>query len=243
MLEFNTFSITARDPKTGALGVAVSTKLACVGAMCPWVRGNTGAISTQSFVNPYLGIDGLRLLREGSSAQQALNRLIEEDPYRELRQLAIVDNSGQAAAFTGNECTQWYGHLIGEGFVVAGNMLAGEVVLTEMRRAFENSRDESLAERLVLALEAGQAAGGDRRGKQSAALYVATTEEYAQVDIRVDDHVEPVSELRRIYEVVKSDLLPFIHQLPTRANPAGELTPEVAAATRSEVESLPVTQD
>lgn len=242
MIELNTFSITARDPNTGALGVAVSTKLACVGAMCPWVRANTGAISTQSFVNPYLGIDGLRLLEEGLSAQQAIDRLIEGDAYRELRQLAIVDNVGRTAVFSGKECTHWYGHLVGDGVVVAGNMLVGEAVLSEMRRAFEANSHEDFAERLILALEAGQAAGGDRRGKQSAALYVATTEEYGHVDVRVDDHESPVAELRRIYEVVKRDLLPFIDQLPSRANPAGQLTPEVAAVTRSEVEALPVSR-
>lgn len=240
MIELNTFSITARDPRSGALGVAVSTKLACVGAMCPWVRAGTGAISTQSFVNPYLGIDGLRLLSDGLSAQETLNRLIAKDAFREIRQLAIVDRGGGTAAFSGDECTQWYGHIVGDGFVVAGNMLAGEAVLAEMRRAYEESPDEALEERLVRALEAGQAAGGDRRGKQSAALYVATTEEYGYVDVRVDDHPEPVSELRRIFEVVKRDLLPFIDQLPTRKNPGGDLTPEVAAAYRSDVEATPL---
>lgn len=240
MIELNTFSITARDPATGALGVAVSTKLACVGAMCPWVRAQTGAISTQSFVNPYLGIDGLRLLADGLSAQDALDRLIAEDPYRAIRQLAIVDREGRTAVFSGDECTEWYGHLVGDGFVVAGNMLVGEPVLAGMRRAFEESAGESLPERLVRALESGQAAGGDRRGKQSAALYVATTEEYGYVDVRVDDHPEPVTELRRIYEVVKRDLLPFIDLLPTRTKPEGALTPEVAAVTRSEVEAIPL---
>lgn len=240
MIELNTFSITARDPRSGALGVAVSTKLACVGAMCPWVRAGTGAISTQSFVNPYLGIDGLRLLSDGLSAQETLNRLIAKDAFREIRQLAIVDRGGGTAAFSGDECTQWYGHIVGDGFVVAGNMLAGEAVLAEMRRAYEESPNEALEERLVRALEAGQGAGGDRRGKQSAALYVATTEEYGYVDVRVDDHPEPVSELRRIFEVVKRDLLPFIDQLPTRKNPGGDLTPEVAAAYRSDVEATPL---
>jgi uncharacterized Ntn-hydrolase superfamily protein len=240
MIELNTFSITARDPRSGALGVAVSTKLACVGAMCPWVRAGTGAISTQSFVNPYLGIDGLRLLGEGLSAQETLDRLIAEDVYREIRQLAIVDRGGGTAAFSGDECTQWYGHFAGDGFVVAGNMLVGEAVLTEMRRAFEESSAEALEERLVRALEAGQDAGGDRRGKQSAALYVVTTEEYGYVDIRVDDHPEPVTELRRVFEVVKHDLLPFIDQLPKRDNPGGDLTPEVAAAYRADVEATPV---
>lgn len=237
MLEFNTFSITACDPETGALGVAVSTKLPCVGAMCPWVRAGVGAISTQSFVNPYLGIDGLRLLEEGLSAQAALDRLLAEDEYREIRQLAIVDRTGQAAAFTGNQCTQWYGQIVGEGYAIAGNMLVGEATVTEMERAFVESAGESLAERLVRALEAGQAAGGDRRGRQSAALYVVTTEEYGHVDIRVDDHPDPVAELRRIFGVVSEQLMPFIDQLPTRANPLGELTPEVAAAYRAQVEA------
>lgn len=238
MIEFNTFSITARDPETGALGVAVSTKLPCVGAMCPWVRGGVGAIASQSFVNPYLGIDGLRLLDEGMNANDALERLLAEDTYREIRQLAIVDREGGAAGFTGRECTDWCGHTVGDGFVVAGNMLTGEDVITGMRQAFEDAAGETLAERLMRALEAGQAAGGDRRGKQSAALYVATTEEYGHTDVRVDDHPDPVAELRRIYEVVKVELIPFVDQLPTRSNPGGDLTPEAAADYRANVEAM-----
>lgn len=240
MVEFNTFSITARDSDTGALGVAVSTKLPCVGALCPWVRPGAGAISSQSFVNPYLGIDGLALLADGTSAQDVLARLIEEDDYRAIRQVAVVDREGGAAAYSGDQCTNWYGHLIGDGFVVAGNMLIGESVVSEMRRAYESNASEAFPERLVRALEAGQDAGGDRRGKQSAALYVVTTEAYGYVDVRVDDHPDPVPELRRIYEVVKRDLLPFVDQLPTRANPTGTLTPEVAATTRTEVEAIPL---
>lgn len=240
MIELNTFSITARDPHTGELGVAVSTALACVGALCPFVRGKVGAISTQSFVNPYLGIDGLRMLEEGLDAETVVNRLMEADEYAELRQLAIVDAQGKAAGFTGSSCTQWHGHIVGDGFVVAGNMLVGEDVLNSMKSAYESNSGESLPERLVLALEAGQAAGGDRRGKQSAAVYVAKQEEYGYVDIRVDDNPDPVRELRRIYELVKTDLLPFINDLPTRSIPAGTLTPEKAAITRNEVEAIPI---
>lgn len=181
-MDLNTFSITARDPEGTALGVAVSTRLPCVGATCPWVRAGVGAISTQSFVNPYLGIDGLRLLEDGLGGQETLDRLLAEDEYKALRQLAIVDRTGGVAAFSGEKCTKWFGHIIGDGFVIAGNMLAGEAVLSEMRRTYvERTAGESFAERLLRGLETGQAAGGDRRGKQSAALYVATTEEYGYV--------------------------------------------------------------
>ncbi len=228
MLEFNTFSITARDPRSSALGVAVSTARPCIGALSPFVRARTGAICSQAFLNPYLGIDGMELLKQGLGAREALERVLSGDEYREIRQLAIVDANGEAAAFSGNQCVAWYGDIIGDGFAVAGNMLVGEATLSEMRRAFLDGMDEDLPERLMRTLEAAQAAGGDRRGKQSAALYVATTEEYGYVDIRVDDSPDPVVELRRIFEVVKQEFLPFVSQLPTRANPKGNRTPQMA---------------
>lgn len=229
MIEFNTFSITARDPVSGALGVAVSTARPCIGALSPFVRARVGAICSQAFLNPYLGIDGMKLLEQGSSAHETLDRVLAGDEYREIRQLAIVDANGEAAAFSGSQCVGWYGDIVGDGFAVAGNMLIGEATLREMRREFLDSTGEDLPERLMRALEAAQSAGGDRRGKQSAALYVATTEEYGYVDIRVDDNPDPVTELRRVFEVVKREFLPFVSQLPTRANPKGNRTPETAA--------------
>ncbi len=238
MIDFSTFSITARDPGSGALGVAVSTARPCVGALCPFAKAGVGAISTQGFINPYLGIDGLKLLEQGLSAQQALEGVIASDEYCDIRQLAVVDGEGRAAAFSGAESVPWYGDMVGDGFAVAGNMLVGEATLTEMRRAFEESHGEDLPERLVRALEAGQAAGGDRRGRQSAALYVVTTEEYGYLDIRADDNPEPVAELRRIFEVAKLELLPLVTQLPTRADPMGGRTPRMAAEYRQQLGTM-----
>jgi uncharacterized Ntn-hydrolase superfamily protein len=216
-----TFSITARCPETGAFGVAVSTKLMCVGALCPFVAAGTGAISTQSFVNPYIGIDGLVLLGEGVDAETARDRLAAADPGREQRQFAIVDREGRAAAWSGAECVDWFGHEVGDGFAAAGNMLTGPEVISAMAAAFRASAGESLGERLVRALEAGQAAGGDRRGRQSAALRIAVAEAYPLTDLRIDDHPDPVAELRRLWMMWQTDLGPLMDMLPTRDAPGG----------------------
>lgn len=216
-----TFSITARCPETGAFGVAVSTKLMCVGALCPFVRAGVGAVATQSFVNPYIGIDGLRLLAEGLDAATARERLVAGDPGSAQRQFAVVDAAGTAAAFSGEECVGWFGHHEGDGFACAGNMLAGPEVVSGMAAAWEASAGLPLAERLVRAVEAGQAAGGDRRGRQSAALLVATTEAYPLIDLRIDDHPDPVAELRRLWDLYQTDLAPIMGMLPTIAHPAG----------------------
>jgi len=216
-----TFSIVARDDDTGAFGVAVSTKFFGVGSLCPFVEAGVGAVATQAFVNPTFGPRGLRLLAEGLSAQEVLDVLIAGDEGREHRQLHLVDRLGRTAAWTGRETVTWAGHSPRAGFSVAGNMLVGEPVITAMADAYEAQRGVEFTERLLRALEAGQAAGGDKRGRQSAALRVATTEEYLHLDIRVDDHPDPVVELRRLFEESKKEYLPFKQFLPTRARPAG----------------------
>jgi uncharacterized Ntn-hydrolase superfamily protein len=216
-----TFSITARCPETGNFGVAVSTKLLCVGALVPFLRAGVGAIATQSFVNPYLGINGLDELFSGRSAAEAVERLAASDDGREMRQFAVVDNKGRAAAHSGTDCVGWFGHRMGDGYAAAGNMLVGEPTVVEMARAYEESMGEPLPERLVRALEAGQAAGGDKRGRQSAALKVVSTEDYPIVDIRVDDHSEPVAELRRLWGLYNEGFVDVMGMLPTKANPAG----------------------
>ena len=170
--ELNTFSIAARCARTGMLGVAVSTAVPGVGGICPFVRAGVGAVSTQSWVNPYLGIDGIRLLAEGLSAEAALDRLIAGDPGRDVRQVGLVDRNGQSAAWSGKDCTAWFGHITGADFAVQGNMLVGEPTIAAMAEAFENAAALELPERLLMVLEAGQAAGGDKRGRQSAALKV-----------------------------------------------------------------------
>jgi uncharacterized Ntn-hydrolase superfamily protein len=227
VLELNTFSISARCARTGMLGVAVSTAVPGVGGICPFVRSGTGAISTQSWVNPYLGIDGIRLLTEGLTAEQALDRLTAADPGRDVRQLGIVDGKGGSAAWSGRECTSWFGHITGPNFAVQGNMLVGETTIQSMAEAFKRTEALDLPERLLVVLEAGQVAGGDKRGRQSAALLVHDREEYPYVSLRVDEHRYPVAELRRVFEVARHQLLPFIKGLPTRNEPLGGLAQNV----------------
>jgi uncharacterized Ntn-hydrolase superfamily protein len=220
-IDLTTFSIAARCPRSGMLGVAVSTAVPGVGGLCPFAKAGVGAIATQSWVNPYLGLDGIALLEQGLDARQVLDRLLADDPGREDRQLGIVDRNGQSAAFSGRDCTGWFGHRTGPDYAVQGNMLVGEETITAMEQAFGESSDHDLPERLVRVLEAGQAAGGDKRGRQSAALYVVKTEDFAYVNLRVDEHPDPVRELRRVFEISKQQLLPFMDMLPSRDNPLG----------------------
>jgi uncharacterized Ntn-hydrolase superfamily protein len=215
----NTFSIVGRCPRTNMLGVGVASKYVAVGAVCSHTQAGVGAISTQAYGNPYLGIDGLDLLQQGITAQKTLARLLKQDPGREKRQLIIVDRHGEAAAFTGTLTTPWCGHLKGENYAVAGNMLTGETVIQAMADAFEQSTEKELAERLLQALEAGQRAGGDRRGRQAAHLQVVHTETWKYVDLRVDEHPDPIVELRRTFEVAKQELFPFRKLYPARSSP------------------------
>ncbi len=228
MVKLNTFSITARCERTGQFGVAVSTKVPAVGMLCPFAHAGVGAISTQSWVNPYLGIWGLETLSEGNKAEEVKNALLERDPDPANRQFAVVDRWGNAAAHTGEESDTWRGHITGDNFAVAGNMLVGEETLQDMATSFQSSQDKPLVERLLLALQAGQDAGGDKRGRQSAAVKVVGEEEYPYLDLRVDEHSDPVSELRRVYEVAQQDLLPLISMMPTKENPAGNFDLEEA---------------
>lgn len=229
MIELNTFSITARCKRTGMLGMAVSTAVPAVGSICPFVEANVGAIATQSWVNPYFGIDGLALLREGLSAPEVLAKLLADDSGREVRQIGIVDAQGRTAVHTGAECVDWAGHIEGDNFTVQGNMLVGAATIDAMAEAAAKSEASPLHERLMLVLEAGQAVGGDKRGKQSACLKVFKNEAYAYCDLRVDEHRHPVAELRRVLEVAKQQLLPFIDGMPTRVDPVGGLPEEVTA--------------
>lgn len=222
-MKLNTFSITARCAETGQLGVAVSTKVPAVGMLCPFVASQVGAVATQSFVNPYLGLWGLEYLRQGYSAAESLNLLRARDPGMEYRQIGIVDNQGGSAAFSGNQCDTWYGQRTGLNYAIAGNMLVGSDTLTAMEASFLHTDDLflPLVERLLLALEAGQEAGGDKRGRQSAAVKVYGTEAYPWLDLRVDEHPQPVAELRRVYSVAKESLVPLLNMLPTYDTPMG----------------------
>ena len=199
VIELNTFSIAAREGETGAFGVAVATARPSVGSLVPWVSLK-GAVATQARVNTELGRQGLLLLSEGVPVDVALSSLLWKDRDREIRQVHGVDGE-RAFCHTGAECVPWCGHEEGPDFTVAGNMLAGPDIIAAMARTFRKS-DGELSARLLLALEAGQAAGGDKRGKQSAALLVASPEPRMYHNLRVDDHADPVGELRRIYELV-----------------------------------------
>jgi uncharacterized Ntn-hydrolase superfamily protein len=216
-----TWSIIARDAETRAFGVAVTTKFFAVGALCPHAGSGIGALATQALVNPTFGPQGLRLLAEGKPAVAVVDTLIAGDPGREARQLHVMDAQGGIAAHTGAQCVPWCGHRIGDGFSVAGNMLVGAAVIDDTAAAYRAGARLAFAERLIGALEAGQRAGGDKRGKQSAALIIHSGEVYPYLDLRVDDHPEPLLELRRLYQEAQRYYLPFLQFLPSRASPAG----------------------
>ncbi len=216
-----TWSIVARDKNTGSYGCAVATKFFAVGAMCIKAEGKVGALATQALINPTFGPRGLRLLREGKSASDIVKALIGSDQGRDHRQLHLIDSAGRNAAYTGADCVDWCGHLLRDGFSVAGNMLAGPKVIEGTAQAFEANAALPLPRRLIAALKAGEAAGGDKRGKQSAALIVYSTEEYPELDLRVDDHVDPLAELERLEAVSRERFTHFRAFLPTSANPSG----------------------
>jgi uncharacterized Ntn-hydrolase superfamily protein len=216
-----TWSIVAKDAETGAFGIAITTKFFAVGALCPHGGGQLGALATQAFTNPLYGTDGLRLLAEGRSAPDVVAILTTGDPGRESRQLHVIDREGRTAAHTGRDCVGWCGHVAGQGVSVAGNMLVGPAVIEASLEAYRSRMDRPFAERLMGALDAGQSEGGDKRGKQSAALKLWRSEPYPVLDLRVDDHPEPLTELRRLYDVAHERFLAFMDAMATRANPAG----------------------
>ena len=216
-----TWSIIARDTATGQIGIAVATRFFAVGARVPHIAAGLGGIATQALVNPYYGIDGIRMLREGGSPQEIVSRLTAADDGRESRQLHILDAAGRIAAFTGKDCVDWCGHLAGEGFSIAGNMLAGADVLEETAKTYLAGESLPFARRLIAAMRDGEAAGGDKRGKQSAALLIHEREEWSALDLRVDDHDDPLAELERLEQVSRKHWVHFRKFLPTRQNPAG----------------------
>jgi uncharacterized Ntn-hydrolase superfamily protein len=198
-----TFSIVAYDPDRQEWGVGVASKFLAVGAVVPWAKAGVGAIATQSFANTTYGPKGLEMLGQGKSAEEVLKTLTDADEQRDVRQVGIIDAKGQAATFTGAKCNAWAGGKTGKYYTCQGNILAGEAVVADMAKAFEEAKGP-LAWRIVAALEAAEKAGGDKRGKQSAALLVVRDKSgYGRfndrmVDFRVDDHAQPVQELARI---------------------------------------------
>ncbi len=216
-----TWSIIARDDMTGQFGIAVATRFFAVGARVPHVAAGLGGIATQALVNPYYGIDGLKLLREGHSPRDIVETLIASDSGHESRQLHILDASGRVAAHTGRDCVDWCGHVEGNGFSIAGNMLVGASVLDDTAQAYITGQRLPFAQRLIAAMRSGEAAGGDKRGRQSAALVIYGDEEWSALDLRVDDHTDPLAELERLERISRERWVHFRKYLPTRQNPAG----------------------
>jgi uncharacterized Ntn-hydrolase superfamily protein len=216
-----TWSIVAHEPGTGAFAVAVATCAFAVGASCPYVRAGVGAVSTQSITNRYLGPAVLDGLARGLPPAAAIEGALAGDEGKNLRQVHAVDRHGRAAAFTGANCVEWCGDITSTGVSFAGNMLAGPAVLADTYAAYVTHAELPLAERLLIALDAGDAAGGDKRGRQSAALVMVTTEDFPDLSIRVDDHGQPLDELRRLYEVWLRERAPALKDQPSKARPSG----------------------
>lgn len=228
-----TFSIIGFDPETEEWGIAVQSKFLGVGAVVPWAKAGTGAVATQSFANTAFGPDGLRLLEEGLAPDKVIEELIKDDPDRNLRQFAVMNKNGETAAYTGSECYEWAGHKAGNYCTAQGNILVSSETVGKFIEAFEGS-EGSLAERLLASLEAAQEAGGDSRGKQSAALFIVQEKggyggyNDRKLDLRVDDHKEPIKELKRLYE---------LHKLYFTRPDESELL-EIEGETLKEVQSL-----
>ncbi|WP_299345979.1 DUF1028 domain-containing protein [uncultured Maritalea sp.] len=236
-----TYSIVARDQETGAVGIIVASRFFAAGAMVPYV-GPDYAIASQSWVNPIWGTDGVSQLAADQSALDVLDGMVQKDEGRATRQAHMIDRKGNVAAFTGEECTDWAGHELGDGFSVAGNMLVAADVVKDTAQAYRNNLDKPFAERLLLAMEAGERAGGDKRGKQSAGMVIHRGEDYPWLDIRADDHADPLAELGRLYTVAQETYLIVADFLPTKDKFSGhqnedELGAKMEAANKEREES------
>ncbi|MFO1029181.1 MAG: DUF1028 domain-containing protein [Acetobacteraceae bacterium] len=216
-----TWSIVAHDPNTDAFAVAVATKAFAVGAFCPFVRAGIGAVSTQSMTNRYLGPAVLDGMARGLPPRAAIEGALAGDEGAGIRQVHAVDRHGRTAAWTGQNCVEWCGSVSAGGISVAGNMLAGEAVVAATLEAWKSGSALDMPDRLMAAMEAGQDAGGDRRGRQSAAMVMVTTEDFPDLDLRVDDHADPLVELRRLLGLWKEQGMPRVGMAPSKANPSG----------------------
>ena len=215
-----TWSIVAHDPNTGSFAVAVATKAFAVGAAVPHLRHGVGAVATHSITNRYLGTAVLDMMERGLSPEAAIEGAAVADAGRELRQVHAIDRHGCTAARTGENCVMWCGHVADADVSVAGNMLKNDTVVPATLAAFIAATGD-LPERLMAAMLAGEAAGGDRRGRQSAAMMLTSTEDFPDLDLRVDDHADPLRELQRLLAVWRRDREPGLHRAPRRADPAG----------------------
>lgn len=216
-----TWSIVAKDPESGLYGIAIASRFFAVGFLCPSAAGGLGAVCSQALMNPAYGPRGLALLREGLAAADVVETLISADQGRDSRQVHVVDSMGRTAVHTGRSCIDWCGSRNENNLSVAGNMLAGEGVVADTFAAYKAASDEPFVERLLAAMDAGEAAGGDKRGKQSAAILIQGEEPYPRLSLRVDDHTDPLVELRRLYEVAKGYFIPFSAAYPRPERPHG----------------------
>lgn len=216
-----TYSIVARDLATGQYGVAVASRFFAVGALVPHIRGGRCAVATQAFVSPIWGIEAADRMARGEVGATVLSDMVARDGGQHIRQIHMIDSAGHVAAHTGADCVDWCGHVAGDGVSVAGNMLAGAEVIAQTLAAYQAHMHLPLAERLMTAMEAGQAAGGDKRGTQSAALVIHRTEDYPWLSLRADDHPDPLGELRRLYDVAQERFVHVADAMPTRANFSG----------------------
>lgn len=216
-----TYSIIARDPASGAFGAAVASRFFAVGSICTYAEGRVGALSTQALVNPMYGPHGMEMLRAGATAEEVVRRLVEPDPGQHQRQFHVIDAQGGVGQHTGPGCVEWAGQRRGLQVSVAGNMLVGPAVLDAMLHGFD--APGPLALRLLAALQAGEDAGGDKRGKQSAAIRVHLADPYPDLDIRADDHPDPLGELRRLHRVSLERFQVHRRSMAGRDNPWGTL--------------------
>ena len=216
-----TWSIIARDRDTGQFGIAVATRFFAVGALVPHVKSRMGGIATQALINPFYGTEGLRLLEQGRSARDVVREITAADAGRNHRQVHAMDARGEIAAHTGTACIGWCGHLAGDNVSIAGNMLLGAAVIEDTAAAYAMNSALAFPRRLIAALRAGEAAGGDKRGKQSAALVICGEEEWPDLNLRVDDHADPLAELERLEKVSRERFVHFRRFLPNRRDRVG----------------------
>jgi len=224
-----TWSIVAHDEQTGAFGILCASKALAVGAVVPYGAGRTGVIATQAFANPFFGCDGLRMLHEGCSSQDVVSALSSSDSGRDHRQVHMIDRNGRPAAYTGAACIDWSGSVTAPHVSVAGNMLAGRQVVEATLIAYLASLALDFDERLIIAMEAGEQAGGDKRGRQSCAIRIWAEAPFPSFDLRVDDDPEPLKELRRLWRLAHQGYVPFQTALPSRSVPAGCTDPALGS--------------
>lgn len=231
-----TYSIVAKDKKTSAIGIAVASRFFACGGMVPFVARNT-AVASQAFCNPLWGIEGRDRLNAGEKANNVLNDFVDRDAGQSIRQAHMIDMYGDIHAHTGSDCVDWAGHASANLVSVAGNMLVGENVVRDTLTSYQDNINEDFLERLLLAMDAGEKAGGDKRGRQAAGIIIHMGQDYPWLDLRVDDHADPLAELRRLVDVSQERFVHFSKGLATKDNFSGvsDRSPIDKAITDAEV--------